>query len=148
MKTEFVRVHSVKDIVVFSVITIAGLALSFIHSNTAVCMTGCFLVFVGILLMLFLKTGYKDIHSGEHFRKVERYFQQAMHESIKAAINSNPNSIDLSEEDKGNALRLDVYFNKTTDKAFLQLFEYVPYSYQACSDIVEHDIKDVEKLLK
>ena len=148
MKKEFVRVRSVKDIVIFSLITIAGLALSFVHYNIPICMTGCFLVFIGVMLILFLKSGYKEIHSGEHFKKVERYFQQAMHESIKDAINSNPNSIDLSEEDKGNALKLDVYYSKTTGKAFLQLFEYVPYSYQPCSEIIEHEMKDVDKLLK
>lgn len=148
MKKEFVRVRSVKDIVIVSAIMIAGLALSFVHSNTVICMTGCFIVFLGVMLMLFLKSGYKELQSGEHFKKVERYFQQAMHESISGAINSNPNSINLSEEDKGNALRLDVYFSKSTGKAYLQLFEYVPYSYQPCSEIIEHELKDVDKLLK
>lgn len=148
MKKEFVRVRSVKDIVIVSAITIAGLALSFVHSNAVISMTGCFIVFFGVMLMLFLKSGYKELQSGEHFKKVERYFQQAMHESISGAINSNPNSINLSEEDKGNALRLDVYFSKSTGKAYLQLFEYVPYSYQPCSEIIEHELKDVDKLLK
>ena len=68
--------------------------------------------------------------------------------SVLAAISSKPDSVDLTEEDKGNALRMDIYYSKSTGKAYLQLFEYVPYTYQPCSKIYEYGISNVTKLIK
>ena len=71
-----------------------------------------------------------------------------MHTVISSAITSKPDSIDLSQEDKGNSLRLDIYYGKASGKAYLQLFEYVPYSYQPCSKMHECEISKVFKLIK
>ena len=49
---------------------------------------------------------------------------------------------------KGNAVRLDVYYSKASGKAYLQLFEYIPYKYEPCSKIYEHEIIKVGKLIK
>ena len=57
-------------------------------------------------------------------------------------------SVDLSEEDKGSAVRLDVYYGKTSGKAYLQLFEYVPYTYEPCSGMYEYHISTVDKLIR
>ena len=71
-----------------------------------------------------------------------------MNAPISAAITSKPETIDLSEEDKGNAIRLDVYYSKSSCKAYLQVFEYVPYKYEPCSKVYEHPLSSVEKLIK
>ena len=65
-----------------------------------------------------------------------------------SALASKPESIDLTEEDKGNAVRLDVYYSKASGKAYLQLFEYVPYKYEPCSKVHGHPLSKVEKLIK
>ena len=59
-----------------------------------------------------------------------------------------PGSIDLKEADKGNAVKLDIYYSKAEGKAYLQLFEYVPYTYEPCSRLYEYQIADVEKLIR
>ena len=99
-------------------------------------------------LALVLKTGYKDVETNEKYIKKERYFQQTMHAAIADAIASKPDSIDLSQENKGNALKLDIYFRKATGKAYIQLFEYVPDTYQPCSKMYEYEISKVGKLIK
>jgi hypothetical protein len=71
-----------------------------------------------------------------------------MNPAISAVLGSRPDSIDLSQGDKGNAVRLDVYYSKSSGKAYLQLFEYVPYKYEPCSKIYEHNIVNVSKLIK
>jgi hypothetical protein len=71
-----------------------------------------------------------------------------MNAPISAVIASKPESIDLTEEDKGNAIRLDVYYSKSSGKAYLQLFEYVPYKYEPCSKVHGHPLSKVEKLIK
>lgn len=148
MEKTFVRVRSIKDIVIFVSLIIAGCILILLPTGTAVNITGFFLIFAGLILALVLKSGYKDVETGEKFQKVERYFQQAMNAPISAVIASKPESIDLSEEDKGNAVRLDVYYSRSSGMAYLQLFEYVPYKYEPCSKTYGHQLSKVEKLIK
>lgn len=148
MEKEFIRVRSVKDIVIFSTLIIAGAILIALPTGTAVNITGFFLIFAGLILILVMKSAYKDTETGVRYQKKERFFQQAMNAPISSALASKPDSVDLSEEDKGNAVRLDIYFSKTSGKAYLQLFEYVPYKYEPCSNIYEYGIENVQKLIK
>lgn len=148
MEKEFIRVRSIKDIVIFVSLIVAGSVLVALPTSTAVNITGFFLIFAGLILALFLKTGYKDFATGEMFTKKEIFFQQAMHAPIMSALDAKPASIDLGEAEKGNAVRLDIYYSKTSGKAYLQLFEYVPYKYEPCSKIYEHELAKVEKLIK
>ena len=148
MEKTFIRVHSIKDIVIFISLLILGSILVAVPTGDAVNITGFFLVFAGVILTLVLKTGYKDVETNEKYIKKERYFQQAMHAAIADAIASKPDSIDLSQENKGNAIKLDIYFSKGTGKAYIQLFEYVPYTYQPCSKMYEYEISKVGKLIK
>ena len=148
MEKTFIRVHSIKDIVIFISLLILGGILVAVPTSDAVNITGFFLVFAGAILALVLKTGYKDVETNVKYIKKERYFQQAMHAAIADAIASKPDSIDLSQENKGNAIKLDIYFSKASGKAYIQLFEYVPYTYQPCSKIYEYEISKVGKLIK
>ena len=148
MEKTFTRVHSIKDIVIFISLLILGGILVAVPTSDAVNITGFFLIFAGAILALVLKTGYKDVETNVKYFKKERYFQQAMHAAIADAIASKPDSIDLSQENKGNAIKLDIYFSKASGKAYVQLFEYVPYTYQPCSKMYEYEISKVSKLIK
>ena len=148
MEKTFVRVHSIKDIVIFISLLALGGILVAIPDGDAVNITGFFLVFAGAILALVLKTGYKDVETNAKYYKKERYFQQTMHAAIANAIASKPDSVDLSEEDKGNAVKLDIYYSRSIGKAYIQLFEYVPYTYQPCSKMYEYEISKVGKLIK
>lgn len=148
MEKTFVRVHSVKDIVISLSLIVSGSILVALPTGAGVNVAGFFMIFAGLLLGLFMKTGYKDTASGERFLKKEHYFQQAMNAAICSVLESKPEAIDLSEEDKGNAVKLDVYYSKANGKAYLQLFEYIPYKYEPCSQMYEHHISRIEKLIK
>ena len=148
MEKEFIRVRSIKDIITFVSLIILGSVLIALPTGAAVNITGFFMIFAGIILLLVLKTGYKDTETGEKYQKKEHYFQQAMNSVISAALGTKPESIDLGEAEKGNAVKLDVYYSKTSGKAYLQLFEYIPYKYEPCSKMYEHQLDRVEKLIK
>ena len=147
MEKTFIRVRSAKDIIIISLLIIAGTVLIALPTGTAVNITGFFLIFAGLILALVLKTGYKDTETGEKYKKAEHYFQQAMNSAIASAIASKPESVDLAEAGKGNAVKLDIYYSKASGKAYLQLFEYVPYKYEPCSKVYEHELSKVEKLI-
>ena len=148
MVKTFVRVRSIKDIVIFVSLAIVGCTLTALPVGEAANIAGFFILISALILALVLKSGYKDTDTNEKYIKKERYFQQAMHTSVLAAISSKPDSVDLTEEDKGNALRMDIYYSKSTGKAYLQRFEYVPYTYQPCSKMYEYGISNVTKLIK
>ena len=148
MEKTFIRVHSIKDIVIFISLLILGGILVAVPTSDAVNITGFFLILAGVILALVLKTGCKDVETNVKYIKKERYFQQAMHAAIADAIASKPDSIDISQENQGNAIKLDIYFSKASGKAYIQLFEYVPYTYQPCSKMYEYEISKVGKLIK
>ena len=148
MEKTFISIRSVRDLAISSSIILIGAILVVLPTSTPVNITGFFLLFAGFILALVLKSGYKDVETGERFQKKEHYFQQAMHTSIASALETKPESIDLTEADKGNAVKLDIYYSRSSGKAYLQLFEYVPYKYEPCSKIYEFQLARVNRLIK
>jgi hypothetical protein len=147
MEKTFIRVRSIKDIVIFTSLAIVGIILTVLPVGDAAHIAGFFIIFAAAILAFVLKSAYKDVDTNDKYFKKERYFQQTMRNAISEAIASKPDSVDLSEEDKGNALRLDTYYSKSSGKAYLQLFEYVPYTYQPCSKMHECELSNVTKLI-
>lgn len=148
MEKTFTRVRSIKDITIFVSLALVGIILTVLPVGEAASIAGFFIILAAAILALVLKTGYKDVDTNAKYHKKERYFQQTEHAAITAAIASKPDSIDLSEENKGNAIKLDIYYSKSTGKAYIQLFEYVPYTYQPCSKMYEYDLSKINKLIK
>lgn len=148
MNKEFIRVRSISDIVISASLIIAGTVLVALPTNEAINIAGFFMILTGLLLAFVLKTAYMLTATKEKFHKKELFFQHAMYPALTSAVASNPESVDMTEVDKGNSLRLDVYVCRSSGKAYLQLFEYVPYKYEPCSQIHEYTIDRVVKLIK
>ncbi len=146
MEKNFIRVRSIKDIVISTGLAIAGCVLVALPTATSLNVLGFFMIFTGILLFFIVKSSYKDEQTGVKYCKTERYFGQASRVEIMEKISSNPNGINLSEEDKGNAVRLDIYHSKESGKAYLQVLEYVPYKYEPCSKQVEHELNAISNI--
>ena len=123
-------------------------AQSCLTTGTGVNIAGFFTIFAGLILIFILKSGYKDTETGVLYKNKDYYFQQAMNAPISTALASKPECIDLGEAGKGNAVKLDIYYSKTSGKAYLQLFEYIPYKYEPCSKMYEHSLERIEKLIK
>ena len=109
--------------------------------------SSAFMIFAGIILAFVLRTGYQETESGEKFILKEYYFQHAMKAPIYNALESSPESIVLDEADKGNAIKLDIYYSKSSGKAYIKMFEYIPYRYEPCSKLYEYELAKVEKLI-
>lgn len=144
MEKNFIRVRSIKDIIISSSLIIAGCILVSLPSSDSANIAGFFIVVTGLVLAFILKTAYKDNESGERFTKKERYFGNEMHDKLKSAL-ACPTSLDLNQENRGSSLRLDIYYSKS--KIYVQLFEYVPYKYEPCSAMHEHSYDKANKLI-
>lgn len=147
MEKEFSRVRSAKDIVLTSSIITAGCILIALPTSSSLNILGFFMICAGIILAFVLKTGYKDIENGDIYLKKEKFFAQSLKTDITKAIEKELHKIDLSEEDKGNGIRLDIYYSKKNGKAYTQLFEYVPYRYEPCTRVHEHDLNQITNIL-
>ena len=146
MERELIRVRSAKDIFTTLILIAAGSIMIALPTSQAVNVAGFFLIFAGLVLGIILKTGYKDTESGINYYKKERFFAQNLRDDISRKIQGNLKGINLAEEDKGNGLRLDIYYSKASGKAFIQLFEYIPYKYEPCSKMYEHSLTDAADL--
>ena len=144
MEKNFIRVRSIKDIIISSLLIIAGCILVSIPSSDSVNIAGFFLVLTGLALAFILKTAYKDSDSGEKFMKKERFFGNEMYDRLKSALTC-PTPLATHLEDRGSSLRLDIYYNKS--KVYVQLFEYIPYKYEPCSPMYEHSFEKAGRLI-
>ena len=148
LKKNYIRVRSAKDIVIFSLLIIAGCILAVIPGTDTLNLGGYCLIVIGVAFSLFLKSDYKDVDTKELFIKKEFLFPKEMKVAILTALFSNPNSIVLSKNGQSQALKLELFYSKKLGKAYLQLFEYIPYQYEVCSEIYEYEISKVGKLLE
>ena len=147
MEKTFIRVRSAKDIILSSSFIIIGCILIALPTDVGMNIIGFLLICTGIIFILILHSGYKDADTGFRYRKVEHYFKQEMNPIIKSALESKPDSIDLSQANKGSTVKLEIYFSNASGKAYLQLFEYIPYNYEPCSKMYEYEMGRIEKIL-
>lgn len=148
MEKEFTRIRSAKDLTISMVLTLLGCALVALPTSTSINICGFFLICAGIILFFMLKSAYKDTATGMKYSKTEKFFAQNQREMLLESINNaRPEKLNVSEEGKGNNLRLDIYHCTKSGKAYLQVFEYVPYKYEPCSRQFEYEISAVAKLL-
>ena len=148
MDKVFCRVRSTKDIALASSFFIAGCILLVIPTYDSVNILGFMMTLTGIILALALRSGYKDSENGENYCKRERYFPHSYKQDIAESLEKELFKIDLSEEDKGNGIRLDIYYNRKNGKAYVQLYEYIPYTYEPCSQVYEYQLPMIERIIK
>lgn len=141
MEKTFIRTRSTKDITISVTIAAAGIILIALPTSVSINLTGFFMIFAGIIMSLFMKTGYKDAETGTRYSKTESFYPQCMRPEIESCLKSGKgNGVLPGEEGKGNGLRLDIYKSKASGKAYARLFEYVPYKYEPCSIVYEYDL--------
>lgn len=148
MEKTFVRVRSIKDLIISASFIISGSVLIVLPTGTGVNIAGFFMILAGIIMAIILRTSYKDTETGEQYMKKEHYFNQAMNSPISAALKSRPETIDLSQSEQGNSIKLDIYYSRQSAKAYLQLFEYVPYRYEPSTKMYEYPLERVNILIK
>ena len=148
MEKEFIRVRSLQDIVISFLLIISGSVLVALPTSTSVNILGFFMLFAGLILVLILKSAYKMEGTGEIFKRKEKFFPQSSRDTVAQAVSKSLKSLNLAEEDRGNGLRLDIYYNIKSGKALCRLYEYVPYKYEPCTPFYEYSVADIDYLIK
>ena len=147
MEKTFSRVYSAKDITIILTLTIGGCILILLPTASSINILGFFMIIAGIILAIFMKTGYKDDETGVRYCKTEHFFASSKRDDLKKAVVRCPRKTDLSQEDAGNSLRMDIYHSSKSGKAYIQLFEYIPYKYEPFTTMYEHDLNNVIEII-
>ncbi len=129
--------RSTRDILISSVMTVLGIVLIAIPSSVSVNIFGTVLAVPGILMLLFLKTGYKDVNTGLVYKRKIKYYSATAKNDILSSLNGNVSSYDWAETPVGSAVMVDVYEGSKSDKVYVRVSEFVPYNYEPCSDWFE-----------
>lgn len=147
MNKNFIKVHTITDIVTAFLLLTAGIILVLLPTSVAVNIFGCLLGFIGLLLLLFHRSGYRDTDTGKSYHIKVRYFPNTSKEYILSALENKIEDVDLSDEDKGTGLMVNIYYNKENHKAYIRLYEYIPYQYHPISETYEYSTDRISKLI-
>lgn len=147
MEKQFNRVRSTRDIIVSLSIIAAGAILVGLPTPVSVNITGFFMIFAGLLLIFILQTGHKDSETGEYFKKKELFFPQNMKDRLMDGLKAENLSEIIKEENKGNGLRVDIFYRKSDERAYVRLYEYVPYKYLPATPFKEYSQNSIKALI-
>lgn len=148
MEKKFVKIQSIKDIIIFTTFILSGALLIILPTGASINVMGYILVGTGVILALLLKNGYKDTADGKRYTRKDIFFPKKMKAELVTGVANNPESIDLSELNKTNEMRVEMFYSQEAGKAFVQLFEYVPYKYEPRTNVIEYEINRVSKFIK
>ena len=136
------------DVVISTSTVVLGCILAIVPLGAGVAIGGYMLIILGFLLALMMKSEYREELSGEKYQKQEYFFPKEEKNQLLSALASAPGKIDLGQKGKGQVLRLDIYYSKALGKCYIQLFEYVPYQYVPCSQLVGCELPKISNLLE
>lgn len=98
MNKEFIKVRTITDITISSILLISGIILVALPTSVSVNLFGFFAFITGVLLLAILKTGWQDIETNERYCLKHRYFPKNRKSEILNALEDNIDSIDMSDE--------------------------------------------------
>ena len=148
MDKNFIRVRSAKDIIICLGLIVSGTALVVLSTLETLNILGYFLISTAVLLVFFLKTGWKDEETGIRYIKSEIFLDKSAMHKISHEMSQKISATTIKSNENGNGLRLDIYHNKTIGKGYIQLFEYIPYRYEPCSAVYEHQYENLSEIIK
>lgn len=144
MNKEFIKVRTATDIAISFSLLALGILLIVLPAPASARFCGFLLLIVCAALLAILKTGWQDPKTKERYCKKEIFFPRGCKAEVLDALE---NHTDISGEAKGEGLMMEIYYSKQSRKAFIRLFEYVPYRYEPVSPTFEYTIDEVTKLL-
>lgn len=148
MEKNFERVRSLRDIIISVIMTAAGIACVVMPTSVSVNIFGMCLAVPGVLMFMFMKTEYKDAETGEHFCRRIKYYPASRKAVILESLGGDPSKSDWKEDAAASGLMLDVYSGVASDKVYVRVLEFIPYSYQPCSGWFSYDKAHAGGLVK
>lgn len=145
MNKEFTRVRTITDLTISFIISISGILLVIFPTSVSVNILGFFMIITGIILLAVLKTGWRDTETKEQYHRKVKFFSKDIKDEIMDNLENHIENIDIPKNNIGTGLKMEVYYNRR--QAFVNLYEYIPYSYEPVSSTFEYSADKIEKLI-
>lgn len=142
MNIYFKKVHTVKDLVLSVVVTLAGIGLYFLNQGLGGVVFAC-----GLLMLIFYKAGYKANGEGPVLTKKAQDLPRTCRQSIVNYLEGKDDDLELGLSGLGASVRLETYYNKEAGVAYVQLFDFSNYTYEPATEIVELHSPKADNLL-
>lgn len=144
---EFIRTRSCTDYIISIVLFVGGIVLIAIPTSTAVNIVGTLLAITAVILILVMKTGFRNSDSKEMFHRKTYYFPASRKSEIIDSLEKTPEKVEIEHECTNNGLMVEFYYNSKCPKVFAQVYEYVPYKYETCSELIAMDKAKADKFI-
>lgn len=132
MEIKIKKVHTTKDLIISVIIIIAGIGLYFLNAGLG----GLFAV-CGLLMLLFYKVGYKREGENVVLRKKSLDISHNCRTSLKEFLEGKDVDPEVTTNGSGLIIGLEAYYNAKEGIAYVQLFDYSNFEYEAATGIVE-----------
>lgn len=142
MEYKFIKVHTGKDLAISTMVLFAGIGLFFVNKGLGFCVGMC-----GLFMYFFYKGGYKKDGRGIVLIKKSEDICKGCRSSIIDFLNGKNNYPEIKKGSEGGCIRLEVYYNKTENVAYVQLFDFCTYDYESATGIIQLDSARAEILL-
>ena len=126
MEYNFKKVHTGKDLAISTSILLAGAGLFFLNSGLGICIGTC-----GLLMCLFYKGGYKIDGRGILLTKCRTSLIDFLEGEAVVPV--------IKQGHEGGSVRFEVYFSKSGNVAYAQLYDFCNYEYVPATGIIELD---------
>lgn len=144
MEIHFKKVYTAKDLVISAITLAAGIGLYFVNAGIGIVVAVC-----GLLLLLFLKSGYKRLGDNLVFKKKAFDVAHTCRDSLKGFLEGKDVEPEVRTNMDGGIIRLEVWYNTEAAIAYAQLFDFSSYNYEPATELIElHDSKALKLIGK
>ena len=143
MEIIFKRVHSGKDLAISSATIAVGIGLYFANAALGVLIASC-----GLLMLLFYKAACKREGDDILLERSALELPVSRREALKGFLEGKDVEPDLGGIAEGVIIRMEMFYNADASLAYVQLFDFVNYSYVPATGLVELRGERADKLIK
>ncbi len=142
MKTEFKKVHTFKDLIISSLVLLAGVGLFFISKGGGIAVMLC-----GAVLFMVYKSGYKREGDNTLLKKSELELCGHDKAALLSFLEGKSNEVELHYGHEGGTLLLTVWHNDLLPIAWAQLMEYHEQTFQPITEIIKLNDNQTQKII-
>ena len=133
------------DMLFTSVITFIGIITCVIATSGVTIIMGVTFILAGMICWFIFKSGYMDLATKQILTKTEVYYAIEHKQGVIDAVLNDPKRLAQYPKCSMNTIKVDIYYND--EDAFVQIYEYVPCSYKACTKLIKHKASDVRNII-
>lgn len=132
MEIKLKKVHTAKDLIISAMVLAAGIGLYFVNAGL-----GAVIALCGVLMFVFYKSGYVREGEGIVLQKKALDIAHSCRDSLKGFLEGKNTNPEVNTSPNGGIMRLEVYYNADASIAYVQLFDFVNYTYEPATELVE-----------